>query len=94
MKSFVLCEASSGYLWHSVLYTGEELTNNLDTVYGDFNYVASKAVLLLMGKLLDKGHRLFIDNWYTSFEIAHTLLDNDTDVIGTLRKDRKNFHKS
>ena len=94
MKSFVLCEASSGYLWRSVLYTGEELTNNLDTVYRDFNYVASKAVLLLMGKLLDKGHRLFIDNWYTSFEIAHTLLDHDTDVIGTLHKDRKNFHKS
>ena len=47
-----------------------------------------------MGELLDKGYHLFIDNWYTSFEIAHTLLDHDTDVIGTLRKDRKNFHKS
>ena len=32
MKSFVLCEASSGYVCRSVLYTGKELTENLDTV--------------------------------------------------------------
>ena len=44
-----------------------------------------------MDELLDKGYRLFIDNWYTSFEIANTLLHHETDVIGTLRKDRKNL---
>ena len=67
------------------------MTNNLDTIYGDFDYVASKVVLSLMGELLDKGYHLFIDNWYTSFEIAHTLLDHDIHVIGTLRRDRKNL---
>ena len=91
MKSFVLCEASSGYKWHSVLYSSKELTENLDTVYGNFEYVKSKIILSLMDELLDKGYHLFIDNWYTSFEIAHTLPHHETDIIGTLRKDHKNL---
>ena len=62
MKSFVLCEASSGYKWHSVLYSSKELTENLDTVYGNFEYVKSKVILSLIDELLDKGYHLFIDN--------------------------------
>ena len=62
MKSFVLCEASSGYKWHSVLYSSKELTKNLDTVYGNFEYVKSKVILSLIDELLDKGYHLFIDN--------------------------------
>ena len=44
-----------------------------------------------MDKLLDEGYHLFIDKWYTSFEIAHTFLHHETDVIGTLRKNCKNL---
>ena len=47
--------------------------------------------LSLIDKLLDKGYHLFIDKWHTSFEIAHTLFHHETDVIGTLHKDRKNL---
>ena len=45
----------------------------------------------MMDELLDKGYHLFIDNWYTSSEIAHNLLHHETDIIGTLRKDHKNL---
>ena len=51
--------------------------------------MATKIVMSLMENLLNKGHRLFIDNWYTSVELCHNLLLNKTDSIGTLRKDQK-----
>ena len=50
-------------------YTGKEL----DKRYGEFQYIASKIVLSLLEGLLDMGYRLFIDNWYSSFEILHIL---------------------
>ena len=70
MKSFVLSEAETGYVWNSIIYTGKELSNALDEVFGEFHYVASKIVLKLMYDLLNKGYKLFIDNWYTSVELA------------------------
>ena len=52
------------------------------------SYLATKVALELMSKVLGLGCQLFIDNWYTSFETTSLLLQNNTDCIGTLRKDR------
>ena len=86
MKHFILSEADSDYVWNSIIYTGKELTTALVWTLSHFHYVATKVVLELMGDLLNKVYALFIDNWYTSTELAHVLLDNTTDSIGTLRK--------
>ena len=67
LKSFVLCEAKTGYVWKSVLYTGKELTEHLDETYNGYHYQATKVVLRLVNNLLCKGYRLFIDNHYTSY---------------------------
>ena len=88
-ESFVLCEVKTGYVCKSVLYTGKELTRYLDETRVGYRYLATKVVLELMSELLGLGYRLFIDNWYTSFEITSLLLQNNTDCIETLRKDRK-----
>ena len=88
VKSFLLCESESGYIWKSFLYTGKEMT---DALLGDHHYVATKIVLNLMDELLDKGYTLFIDNWYSSFELSMYLLTRQTDTIGTLVKTRKNL---
>ena len=94
MKSFVLCEAKTGYVWKSVLYTGKELTEHLDETYNGYHYQATKVVLRLVNNLLGKGYRLFIDNYYTSYEITSCLLQNKTDSVGTLRRDRKHLPKA
>ena len=94
MKSFVLCEAKTGYVWKSVLYTGKELTEHLDETYNGYHYQATKVVLRLVNNLLRKGYRLFIDNYYTSYEITSCLLQNKTDSVGTLRRDRKHLPKA
>ena len=86
LKAFVLCEGSTGYVWNIILYTGADtlLDENID-----FDYHATKVVMSLMENLLNKGHCVYIDNWYTSIEICNVLNSNTTDVVGTLRRDRK-----
>jgi len=45
----------------------------------------------LLHNYLDKGHRLFIDNYYTSPALAQYLLDRSTKLVGTVRPTRRNF---
>jgi len=47
--------------------------------------------LTLMSNLLNKGHRLFVDNFYTTPGMVAFLLENDTCLVGTVRFNRKNF---
>ena len=42
-----------------------------------------------MEGLLKEGRTLFVDNFYTSVTLARKLLENQTYVCGTLRKNRK-----
>lgn len=42
-----------------------------------------------MEPYLDEGRYLFVDNWYTSIDLAEKLLDRNTHVVGTLRANRK-----
>ena len=58
-----------------------------DALNGNYHYVATKIVL----QLLDKGYTLFIDNWYSSFELSTLLLSRQTATIGTLVKSRQNL---
>lgn len=42
-----------------------------------------------MELILVTGQTLYTDNYYTSVDLAHTLLDNDTHLVGTLQRNRK-----
>ena len=57
----------------------------------DSDYHATKVVLTLMEDLLHKGHFAYIGNWYTPIKVCNVLNNNTTDVIGTLRRDRKDI---
>ena len=41
--------------------------------------------------LLDKGYCLYLDNWYTSPKLVDNLFTRKTDVVGTMRTNRKEF---
>ena len=47
--------------------------------------------LTVMQQYLNKGHQLFIDNYYTSLPLAKFMLQNGTYLAGTIRENRKNF---
>ena len=45
----------------------------------------------LMERYFGKGHNLYIDNFYTSLRLANYLIENGTNVAGTIRENRKQF---
>lgn len=50
----------------------------------------TKAVVLkLMDPYLNRGHHLYMDNYYNSVDLSHTLLNYKTHSTGTLRSNRK-----
>ena len=45
--------------------------------------------MTLAENVLDEGRCIYEDNWYSSVELLDELGKLSTDVIGTVRKDRK-----
>ena len=55
---------------------------------------AETVVLKLMEKLLNRGHALYVDNFFTSVPLAEALLNRKTLICGTLWKNRKQLPKN
>lgn len=53
----------------------------------------SKVVIGLIKHIEKKGHIVFTDNFYTSPTLADFLLSCDTYLFGTIRTNRKGYHK-
>ena len=85
-KLFQLCEARSGYVWNSIIYTGKGTVFKQE--YEKFG-LATKTVLTLLHDLKGQGYLLTTDNFYTSPELAELLLQSRTDICGTMRVNRR-----
>ena len=89
IKVFELC-THSGILLDFMVYHGK-MSNELLTV-PDLNLQISEQIpLTLIKPYLNRGHRLFVDNYYTTPKLAQYLLDNETKLVGTVRPNRRNF---
>lgn len=86
IKIFKLCD-KTGYTYAVKMYMGK------GTVESNDNSVATSVVMELMSKSLNQGHTLFVDNYYTSVELANLLLSKQTHLTGTLRVNRKGVPK-
>jgi hypothetical protein len=88
IKSYELCECSTGYVWFFIIYTrqGMELTNQF--VNSDTNKTAA-IVFKLVEPLLGHGHTLWMDSFYISPELARFLKLKKTDCVSTLHVNRK-----
>lgn len=84
IKLFKLCTLP-GYTYKISIYSGKQNDN--------VNTTPINVVMALCDDLLNKGHTLYTDNWYTSVGLARELLKNETHLVGTLRKNRKHFPK-
>ncbi|XP_045765134.1 piggyBac transposable element-derived protein 4-like [Maniola jurtina] len=83
IKEFKLCTIP-GYTYKVSIYAGKnDETNNTPT----------NVVMSLCGDLLNKGHTLYTDNWYTSVDLARQLIDQETHLVGTIRKNRRQLPK-
>ncbi|KAJ8712304.1 hypothetical protein PYW07_005146 [Mythimna separata] len=83
IRTFELCESITGYLWSFVVYDGKQSSTDLMQTPGELKGTA--VVKKLISPLLNKGYRLFMDNWYNSPLLARFLKLNGTDCVGTLR---------
>ena len=101
IKLFKLCESSSGYIIDFDVYDGHtaacdyvDILSEEPGTYDDFTTV-SKIVLgsLTRAGLLNKGHVVYMDNYYSSPELYLELDYFDTYACGTVRKNRKELPK-
>ncbi|XP_054918033.2 piggyBac transposable element-derived protein 4-like [Dermacentor andersoni] len=91
LKFFMLCEASSGYVWDVIIYTGKGTNLGTPANVDPTSPMGTKVVMKLLEPLLGKGYCLTVDNFYTSPELVDLLLLNRTDVYGTVRANRKDM---
>lgn len=84
VKLFKLCTLP-GYTYKINIYAGKQNEQTIVTPH--------RVVMNLCQDLLNKGHSLYTDNWYTSVPLARELLKYETHLFGTLRKNRKHFPK-
>jgi hypothetical protein len=87
-KFYSLCESSSGYTYNSIIDQGAFTKVLPITQFPDLQ-VPGQYVMKLMLPILNRGHLLGVDNFYTDVVLFLHLLDNGTDAIGTLRKGRR-----
>lgn len=87
IKIYKLCESSSGYCIRFKIYVGTDKIPGTDIP-------ASESVVLEVAQpILKKGYTLYMDNWYSSPQLFLKLLEQDTNVVGTVRKNRKHMPK-
>ena len=88
IKYYMLCESKSGFVCDFIIYT--EASTIFDAAYNDLP-VSTKVVMTLMKPLLNQGYCLTVDNFYTSPQLGHLLVQNQTGMYGTVRLNRKNL---
>lgn len=88
IKTYMLCESKSGYVWNMIIYTGKGTLLSED--YKGLP-VSTQVVMDLMSPLLGKGYCLTMDSYYNSPQLADILVNNITDVYGTVQLKRKDM---
>ena len=94
VQVWVLAEATTGYVLGFQVYTSAALpATSLEQHMS--KGLAYRVVMDLMEPYQGKGHRLFMDNFYTSFDLVQDLLKRGTYSTGTIRQNKKkNFLKT
>ena len=82
IKLFKLC-SSEGYTWSMKIYSRKSAEGIRETG------LAHNVCLELADKLFNKGRTLYIDNFYTSYELAISCLNRKTHVVGTLKNNKR-----
>lgn len=82
LKGFVVADSATGYVLDTMIYTGKEGP----AVSRD---LAMRVVLKLVEPYVDKGYRLFVDNWYTSVPLFLELERRGILACGTVRGEQE-----
>ena len=84
IKIFNLCGAS-GALYDFIIYQGS--TTELNLEYNVFG-VPAATVMTLLRRVPSKGHFIYFDNWFSSYQLLQWLKEKDLYAGCTVRLDR------
>ena len=84
IKIFALCDCETGFIMDFIVYTGSNTILNYQAHLG----VTGSIVITLLERFLNKGHSLFVDNYYSSPTLFEYLHQYKTGACGTVRKNR------
>ena len=98
IKLFEVADAENGFVCGFDVYCGKNETscaNNSNVLDPECTQTTRTVIGLLDNvQLLDKGHFVYLDNFYNSYQLNLELLSRYTFVCGTLRKNRKGNPKA
>ena len=86
VKRFKFC-SMVGYTWALKVYSGKSQTGEREIG------LAKNVCIELMKDLIGQGRTLYVDNFYTSYELANYCLQKQTHLVGTLRANKKHIQK-
>jgi hypothetical protein len=89
IKLFVCCDVATGYVLDFIVYTGADT----DIVLYEGQGISGSVVLTMLKDYLGRGHKLYVDNWYTSPTLFDYLFSKKTNACGTVRANRKEMPK-
>ena len=85
MNAWVLTDATNGYVYNWSLYTGKSVNEEPQADVG----LTHRVVTDLVDVVYDKGHIIYMDNYFSSPALFDELADNQTGACGTLRTNRR-----
>ena len=85
IKTWVLADATNGYISAMQVYTGKKAGSVPERGLG------YRVVTDLVRDLQGKKYHIFCDNFFTSVRLARDLLDNELYLCGTTRSNRTDF---
>ena len=88
IKLYQLC-TSNGIHLDFIVYHGNIAPQLIEMEEGAL--ITERIPATLMERYFGKGLNLYIDNFYTSLRLAKYLIENGTNVTGTIRENRKQF---
>ena len=95
IKTYQVCEASSGYCVAFDVYTGTDRSWSINASQ-DNVAVTTRTVLDTLNKAncLGQGYHVYMDNYYNSPELCEELSRKKTGVCGTIKANRKGLPKA
>ena len=84
-KSWCMCDSYNGYMYNIDIYAGKSVVGSNEDGLG------TRVVKSMMEPLYDRGHHIYMDNFFSNVELAKFLEGRNTYTIGTARVNSKGW---
>jgi len=83
IKCYLICNSFNGYCYGIIVYTGKGTMKKLKGMS-----LTETVVTDLISPYINKGRVLYVDNFFNTIPLNNYLWENNTGMIGTMRKNR------